>query len=156
VFPSVFTDELGLDLARALPVIRSWGLDHCDLRGRIFRRSFEALSAEELAEVKKLLDDHGLEVGCLQSSLAKVHLPENERWRAQAEKLEAVIRAADVLGCRLVRSFFFWQPPAEALGQLAVRPDELQKVLDRFGPLADRARQAGLILAFENCGLGCV
>jgi len=153
VFPSVFTDELGLDLAKALPVIRSWGLDHCDLRGRVFRRSFEALSAEELAEVKKLLDDHGLEVGCLQSSLAKVHLPENERWRAESEKLEAIVRAADVLGCRLVRSFFFWQPPAEMLGQLAVRPDELQKVLDRFGPLADRARQAGLTLAFENCGV---
>lgn len=38
-------------------------------------------------------------------------------------------------------------------GELAVRPDEFQKVLDIFRPLADRARGAGLILAFENCGV---
>jgi predicted dehydrogenase len=37
-------------------------------------------------------------------------------------------------------------------GQLAVRPDELQKALDRIAPLADRAQKAGLILGFENCG----
>ena len=52
-----------------------------------------------------------------------------------------------------MRSFFFWQPPQELAGELAVRPDELQKVLDLFGPLAQRAQEAGLILAFENCGV---
>jgi predicted dehydrogenase len=39
------------------------------------------------------------------------------------------------------------------VGELAVRPDERQKVLDLFGPLAERAKKAGLIFGFENCGL---
>jgi len=153
MFPSIFTDELGLDLADALPILKSWGLEHCDLRGRVLRKAFEDLTPEELAQVRKLLDRHGMKVGCLQSSLAKVHLPDAARCRAEAAKLEGVIRAADALECRLVRAFFYWQPSPELEGQLAVRPDEQQKVLDRFGPLADRAQAAGLILGFENCGV---
>jgi hypothetical protein len=33
MFPSIFTDELGLDITKALPIIQSWGLQHVDLRG---------------------------------------------------------------------------------------------------------------------------
>jgi len=153
MFPSIFTDELKLDLAEALPVIKSWGLNHCDLRGRIMGRAFEDLTPAQLAQARQLLDQHGMKVGCLQSSLAKVHLPDAERQRAEAAKLEGIIRAADALDCRLVRAFFYWQPPPEEIGALAVRPDALQKTLDMFMPLAERARAAGLILAFENCGV---
>ena len=150
---SIFNDELGLDITEALPIIRSWGLDHVDLRTRVFGKYFERITPEQLAEVKGLIEQHGFKVTCLQSSLAKVHLPDKERRQEEADKLESVIRAADVLDCRLVRAFFYWQPPKEEKGQLAVRPDALQQVLDYFEPLAERAKQAGLVLAFENCGV---
>ena len=151
MFPSIFSDELGLDITKGLPIIKSWGLEYVDLRGRVFGRSAEGLPADKLADLKKLFDDHGMKLGCIQSSLAKVHLPGAERQKAEAEKLEGIIRLADALDCRLVRSFHYWQPPKEDRGQLAVRPDELQKVLDMFAPLAERAQKAGLVLAFENC-----
>ena len=133
---SIFTDELGLDITKGLPVLQSWGLEHVDLRGRVFGMAAESLPADRLPELKALLDDYGMQVGCLQSSLAKVHLPDDERCRSEEIKLEGIIRAADALGCRLVRSFFYWQPPKDLAGELAVRPDEQQKVLDRFAPLA--------------------
>jgi len=153
MFLSIFTDELGMDIAEALPVIRSWGLEHVDLRGRVFGAAAEALPPGKLPALRGLLDEHGLRVGCLESSLAKVHLPGPDRRAAEAEKLEGICRLAEAVDCRLVRSFFYWQPPTELRGELAVRPDELQKVLDLFGPLAERARDAGLVLAFENCGV---
>ena len=153
MFPSIFTDELGLDVTEALPMIQSWGLEYVDFRGRVFGKACEALDAEGLTRLRKLLDDLGLKTGCLQSSLAKVHLPDADRRRAEAEKLEGILRAADALDCRMVRAFHYWQPPAELAGALAVRPDEQQKVLDLFAPLAERAKEAGLILAFENCGV---
>jgi UDP-N-acetyl-2-amino-2-deoxyglucuronate dehydrogenase len=153
MFLSIFTDELGLDITEGLPILRSWGLQHVDLRGRVYGMAAENLPPERLPELRALLDGYGMKVGCLQSSLAKVHLPDAGRCAAEAAKLEGIIRAADALDCRLVRSFFFWQPPDELAGELAVRPDVQQQVLDRFGPLAERARQAGLILAFENCGV---
>jgi len=150
---SIFTDELGLDLAEGLPILRSWDLQHVDLRGRVFRKAFESLAPDELAEVKRLLRERGMKVACLQSSLAKVHLPDHDRRRAEAEKLEGLVRAADALDCRLARVFFYWQPKDAQRGQAAVRPDVLQQVLDLFAPLADRAKRAGLVLAFENCGV---
>ena len=153
MFLSVFTDELGLDVSEALPIVRSWELTHVDLRGRVLGRAAENLAAQQLAEVRELLGRHDLKVGCLESSLAKVHLPDVERLDAEGRKLEGIVRAADALECRLVRAFFFWQPGREEAGQLAARPDLLQKVLDAFGPLAERAKGAGLVLAFENCGV---
>ena len=150
---SVFTDELGQDVTQAVPVLREWGIDTVDLRGRVFNRAIEALTDPKLRELRQLLDAHGMRVGCIESSLAKVHLPDAERCRAEAAKLEGIIRAAKALDCTLVRSFFYWQPERDLAGALAVRPDEQQKVLDRFMPLAERAREAGLVLAFENCGV---
>ncbi len=153
MFPSIFSDELGVDITEALPVIKSWHLEYVDLRGRVFGKAAEKLPPERLPELRKLLDDHGMKVGCLQSSLAKVHLPDAQRCQAEGEKLEGIIRAADALDCRVVRAFHYWQPSKELRGALAVRPDEMQKVLDLFEPLAERAKAAGLILTFENCGV---
>lgn len=156
MFLSIFSDEIALDITEGLPIFKSWGLDHVDLRGRVFGKAAEALPPEKLPELRKLLDSHGMKVGCLESSLAKVHLPDTERRKAEQDKLEGIIRAADALDCRLVRAFFFWQPKGDdkdLAGQLSVRPDEQQKVLDYFAPLAERAKRAGLILAFENCGI---
>ncbi len=153
MYLSIFSDELATDITRALPIIQSWGLDAVDLRGRIFGKGIHALDDAELKRLRALLDDHGMSVGCLESSLAKAHWPEPARRQEEAVKLEGLIRAADALDCRLVRSFVFWQPPRPEQGRLAVQPDVLQKTVDLFAPLAERARQAGLTLAFENCGV---
>ena len=149
---SIFTDELGLDISLAAPIIKSWGLDHVDLRGRLFGRAIESLSDQQLKDVKILLDDHGLKVSCLQTSLAKAHQPDAQTREAEMPKLEGIIRAADALDCRRIRSFYFWQKYQKGQGALAVQPDQLQKTMDMFAPLADRAKEAELILGFENCG----
>ena len=152
MFPSIFSDELGKDIAEALPVIQSWGLKHVDLRAKVFGSGIESVPAERLGELRKLLDDHGMKTGCLQTSLAKVHLPDVARQQAEADKFEGIIRAADALDCQLVRAFFYWQPKDETRGRLAELPEEMAKVREMFAPLARRAKEAGLTLAFENCG----
>jgi sugar phosphate isomerase/epimerase len=153
MFISIFTDELGLDVADALPVIKSWGLGHVDFRAKVFGKGIEMLDTDELRRLRQLVDDHGLTVGCLQTSLCKVHLPDAQRQKQEQEKLEGIIRAADALECRLVRSFSYWQPRGEESGTLATGPDVMQKVLDMFTPVARRAEAADLVLSFENCGV---
>ena len=91
MFPSIFSDELRLDIAEALPIIKSWGVEYADLRGRVFDTALDMLPAERLPELRKLFDDHGMKVGCLQSSLAKVHLPDADRQKAEAKKLENIM-----------------------------------------------------------------
>lgn len=153
---SIFSDETGMDLPKAIPLIRKWNLGYVDLRGGIFQRPLEKLDDSQLREVKKLLDDNRLKVGCLQSSFGKVHLPDRERLAEEARKLDRLIRASEILECRLVRTFFFWQPPngqeKAGIGELATRPDVLARVMELFLPFAEQAKRAGLVLAFENCG----
>ncbi|MFG0250485.1 MAG: Gfo/Idh/MocA family oxidoreductase [Phycisphaeraceae bacterium JB051] len=155
MYPSIFSDELRIDdISLTLKTIAGWGLKAVDFRNGIFGKPIDSLTDEELKSLRSMLDELGLKTGCLQSSLAKVHLPDADRRKLEGEKLEGLIRAADVLDCRLVRAFNYWQPCNDKAlrGTLTVESQHMQQVLDYFSPLAKRAKQAGLILGFENCG----
>ncbi len=154
VHRSVFTDELFCDVERALPTIAGWGSKYVDFRGMVNGKGIEFQTDEELHALKKRLDELGLRVGVLQSSLCKANLPDEKRQAAEMQKLEGLIRASDILGCKLARAFNYWQHEEgePEFGQLCVRPDEMAKVMAMFAPIAKRAREAGLMLAFENCG----
>lgn len=153
MFLSVMTDELRVDVAEALPILKEWGLEYVDFRAGVKGGPVENLSEEELFELKKELDRYGFKVGAIQSSLCKVHLPDEEQLKAEREKLEKIIRACDILDCHLVRSFNCYQcyDPAKA-GTLAHTPELLAQCVKMFEPMKRRALEAGLTLAFENCG----
>ena len=154
MYLSVFSDELFMDVYKAIPIIKSWGCDWIDLRNSVNGKGIEFQSVEELLELKRVLDQNGLKVGVIQSSLCKVHLPDKERQQEEYRKAEGIVRAAKILDCRLVRSFNFWQPEEvkEEPGALAVRPDVMGKVMMMFAPIAKLMKDNGLILGFENCG----
>lgn len=155
MYISIFSDELFKDIYEVLPIIKSWGMTHVDFRGMINGKPIEKQTDEELYALKAALDEYGIKPGVIQSSLCKVHLPDAERQAQEMEKLEGIIRASNILGTKLVRSFFYWQHDQldPACGELAMRPDALAQVLEMFAPIAKRAQEAGLILAFENCGV---
>ena len=75
MFLSCFSDELCLDFPKTLPILKGWGLEYVDLRNRVFGKTFADLGSDQLKKMKGLLRDHGMKVGCLQSYLAKEHLP---------------------------------------------------------------------------------
>lgn len=154
MYISIFSDELGKDIYEVLPIIKQWGMTHVDFRGMINGKPIEKQTDEELYALKAALDEYGIKPGVIQSSLCKVHLPDADRQAAEMEKLEGIIRASNILGTKLVRSFFYWQHKQDdpACGELAMRPDAQAQVLEMFAPIAKRAQEAGLILAFENCG----
>lgn len=155
MYISIFSDELFMDIYEALPILKSWGMTHVDFRGRINGKAIEKQTDEELYALKAALDSYGLKPGVIQSSLCKVHLPDAQRQAQEMEKLEGIIRASNILGTKLVRSFFYWQHSLDdpACGELAMRPDALAEVMDMYAPIAKRAKEAGLILGFENCGV---
>lgn len=154
MFISIFTDELKLDVAEAIPMIKSWGLEHVDFRSMVFGKEIHELDDRELRKLKKLVDDNGMTVGCLQSSLCKDHLPNAESRKHDLAKLDGIVRAADALDCRLVRSFHYWKNYVSEScndGDLAKGGDALQQIMDMLTPVTDRAEAEGLVLAFENC-----
>ncbi len=155
MYISIFSDEFYRDIYEVLPIIKEWGMTHVDFRGMINGKPIEKQTEEELIRLKEALDCYGLKAGVIQSSLCKVHLPDRARQEQEMEKLEGIIRASKILGTKLVRSFFYWQHSQDdpACGELATRPDALAEVLEMFAPIAKRAREEGLILGFENCGV---
>lgn len=154
MYISVFTDELQKEVTEILPTIASWGMEYVDFRSRINGKMIENQTPEEFKALRAQLDELGLKTGVIQSSLGKVHLPDADGLKREMEKLEGIIRAADALDCRYVRSFNFWQHDQNdpRCGELAMRPDALANVLEMYYPFAKRAQEAGLILGFENCG----
>ena len=154
MYISVFTDEVHQEVTKVLPTFAEWGMEYVDFRSLINGKNIEQQTTDELKALKAQMDSLGLKTGVLQSSLCKVHLPDEAAVKKEMEKLEGLIRAADILDCRLVRSFNFWQHAQDdpACGDLVMRPDMLAKTLEMFYPFAKRAKEAGLILGFENCG----
>ena len=73
-------------------------INHLAINGKSIENQTEA----ELHELKRVLDENGMKVGAIQSSLCKVHLPNEERRQKELVKLEGVIRAANILNCKLV------------------------------------------------------
>jgi sugar phosphate isomerase/epimerase len=154
MYISVFTDELKIDdVAEALDVIRGWSVEHVDLRKRFFGKEFLDLTTDEMKRVRALLDERGLRVAVLESSLGKCHLPDAEGMKREWEKLEGILRAAEIFDCRLLRSYNCWQPKDEERGRLHELPERLDQVLSLFGPLAERAWSEGLAIALENCAV---
>lgn len=154
MYISVFSDELKREVTEVLPIFAEWGMKYVDFRGLVNGMPIEKQSVSQLKSLKSQLDSLGLKTAVLQSSLCKVHLPDNERIKLETEKLEGLIRASEILDCNMVRTFNFWQHKQDdpACGELVMRPDALQNVLEMYRPFADRAKEAGLILGFENCG----
>jgi len=154
MYLSIFTDELALDYRDTLPILKKWGYEYVDFRSMINGKSIASQTDEELKEIKKDLEKYGMKCGIIQSSLAKVHLPDKERQEEEKKKLEGIIRACDILGVRDVRSFNYWQqePEDRYFNKLQVMPDQMNNVLEMFEPLKKRALEAGLRLSFENCG----
>ena len=107
---SIFTDELFIDVEPSMNKIAGWGGRYVDLRALVNGKGIEYQTEDELRALKQKLDGLGLTVAALETSLCKVHLPDEETQAKEAEKLAGIIRAADILDCRLVRAFNYWQP----------------------------------------------
>ena len=161
MYTTVFADALQMEVKDALPIIKSWGMEYVDIRERVNGKIIHQLSEAELKDLKKQIDDLGLKVGAIESYIGKCHM-NNVDMDAEWEKLEGVIRASKILECNMVRSFFFWQPKVkdggnadEKYGKLKDLPEERKKLVELYAPLAKRAKEAGLKIAFENCGATC-
>ena len=156
---TIFADDVyGFDepdIFKSLPEVKGWGGKCVDFRGAYGPNygGIEKKSIDEIKAMKKRCDELGLKVGCLQSSLAKMHLSDEDARNGEMKKLEWLIQVCEVFGCRHMRSFNYWQPGTDdkGLGTMTPGSDTLNKIVNMYEPLAKRAQQAGLIISFENC-----
>ena len=137
---SAFGDEIDADLATQLDVLAAEGVRHLELRGAWGKNVLD-LDAAELQRARALLDERSFGVSAIGSPIGKSQL--DHRREFEVGRLERAVRAADVLGTRLIRVFSFHLPTPE--------PERYRdEVLARMRQLARRAEAEGVVLLHEN------
>lgn len=138
---SGFGDEIDDDPVVQTAVLNSLGARHIEVRGA-WGTNVVDFTAEQLAELRAVLDRRSTGVSAIASPIGKVavSLPVEH----EVERLQRAIDAAHALDARYVRIFSFY--PAE--GQ---EPGDIRdEVLVRMRALAERAEREGVILLHEN------
>src|SRR5207244_10384541 len=109
------------------------------------------LTDQQVAEIKKTLDAHGIGVAAIGSPIGKV--PIDSSFDEHLHRFERAITLARALQTPFIRIFSFYPPTSkdERDDRSAVNPAEYRdEVLRRLREMAARARAAGVILLHEN------
>ena len=137
---SGFGDEIDDDPRVQAAVMRALGASHIEVRSA-WGTNIVDLSEEQLATLKGILDEAGLNVSAIASPIGKVDvaLPVEH----EVERLGRALRAAEALGAPYIRIFsFYYEGKA---------PEEVRDaVIERMTALARRAEGTGVTLVHEN------
>lgn len=136
-----FTDEISQDLAYACKVCNDFGVTGAEIRG-VWDKNVRNLTDDEVREVKRILDDHGMVVCSIGSPFGKCELEKPEEI---AQHMDILRRCADVgreLGCRMIRGFAFWGHDE--------RRKPWDKMLKAYEPVPGILEEKDAILGLEN------
>ncbi|MEN6371086.1 MAG: sugar phosphate isomerase/epimerase family protein [Armatimonadota bacterium] len=159
---SVITDEISMDFAHALDVMRKYNANGAELRS-LWGKSVVDMDDDDINEALAILHDKGAVVSCIASPLYKCDLhtdvtvesgnTHQARARVNAEQLALLdhcIKLADKFDTRLVRVFSFWKK-----GELT--PEIEDQIAEELSQAAEVAKREGITLVLENehaCYLG--
>jgi len=108
-----------------------------------------ALSDEQIASARQMLEAHSIGVAAICSPIGKV--PIDSSFDENLQHFERAITVARMLGTRYIRIFSFYPPLNREAGTAAPDPGTYRdEVLRRLHEMTARARAAGLILLHEN------
>ncbi|MBO7746398.1 sugar phosphate isomerase/epimerase [Paenibacillus sp. MWE-103] len=141
VILTCFADEISHDLEEQLDVLAQEGLSHIELRN-VWGKNVLDLTAEELAEVRRIAEARGFGVSSIASPIGKYAASDD--FAPQLDALDRAIAAAKALGTRYIRLFSYYPPEG-------ARPEDCRdEALSRMKRLADAAAPHGVTLVLEN------
>jgi sugar phosphate isomerase/epimerase len=150
---SVFTDEITLDFAEACATAAAAGLRFVDVR-RVWDGFSHEVPRERWPEMRRILSDHGLRIGAIQSNFGKCPI-EGPEYDAHVAFFPTLIEQAHYFDTDVIRVFPFWNrepfsydPPLPGGVRQSFEPT-LPQIVRQFQPAADLARQEGVWLGFE-------
>lgn len=152
---SVITDEISLDLARALDVMREFDVHGAELRG-IWDTNVSDLPMDKVREAKAVVDAKGFVVSAIASPFFKcaltddeagetgrTHLAKTRSLSDQIGLLKHCIELARIFDTRLIRVFAFWKR-----GPLTQEIED--RIVEAFMEPVKIAEQHGITLVLEN------
>jgi L-ribulose-5-phosphate 3-epimerase len=160
---AAITDEFSLDLDTALDAMANIGMTGAELR-LIGDHNMIDLSDAEVADVRRRVEQRGMQVLGIASPVLKCVLPDappiDERLEQdvfgsaytiddQPRLSQRAFEIAELTGAKIIRVFSYWRTTA---------PERcLDRIITALKDLADRAADRGLIIGLENeqaCNVG--
>jgi 3-dehydroshikimate dehydratase len=145
---SGFADEISADLNEQIATLEREHIHFVDLRS-VNGTNVLDLTDQQIAVIKRALDDHNIGVSAIASPIGKV--PIDSAFDEQLHRFERAITIAQALKTPYIRIFSFY-PPAAALGSSdAPDPSSYRdEVLRRLHEMTARAHAANVTLLHEN------
>lgn len=104
----IITDEVSQDFEEALQFAKKHELDCVELRSAWEKDPFE-YTEDDIAEIKRLSDMYEIPVLAISSPLFKCSYFDKETRQKHMEGLKRVLKYADMLGVKMIRSFDFFK-----------------------------------------------
>jgi len=138
---SVISDEISQDFGRVLEVCKEYGVSMVEPRS-IWDTPPQNLSADQVAAVKRLVQENGFSVPCIASPFLKCDLGNPEHYAQHLQILRDCIRLAHELDCKVIRGFTFWRTgPAESVWD---------QLLDAYDEPIGICEQEDVYIGIEN------
>jgi sugar phosphate isomerase/epimerase len=138
---SGFADEIDPDVETQCAVLDGLGIRYLELRSAWGVNVLD-LTDEQVAEVRSILDAHGIGVSSIGSPIGKVNVTDD--FDEHLRRMDRAIEVAQVLGAPYIRVFSFFLTADQ-------RPeDHRDEVVRRMSALAERAAAGGVVLLHEN------
>ncbi len=138
---SGFVDEISNDFAEQCAVAADLGLRYLELRSAWGVNVLD-LSDDQVADVQRILDAHGIGVSSIGSPIGKVNVTDD--FDEHLRRMDRAVVVAQRLGAPFIRVFSFFLTPDQ-------RPeDHRDEVVRRMAALAERAAAGGVVLLHEN------
>jgi len=137
----VITDEISLDIERAVDVARDLELECVELR-QGWGKNIKDFADSELRKVRKMAKSAGLEVVCISSPLFKCNIDDDKEVRDHLRFLPRVVEITKFFDAELVRGFAFWIKEN--------REQYWETIVDRVNEAVDLCESEGVTFALEN------
>ena len=138
---SGFADEIDPDLSTQCSVLGELGIRYIELRSA-WNVNVLDLTGEQVAEVERILAEHGIRVSSIGSPLGKINIEDD--FDAHLARADRAVQVARQLAAPFIRVFSFFLTAEQ-------RPEDYRdKVIGRMSALAERASTGGVILLHEN------
>lgn len=138
---SAFSDEVTDDFLGQVEYLAKEGVEYIEPRF-VGGKNLMDLSKGELAEVKKMIQDHGLKVSAIGSPIGKVKL--DEPFEPHLDKFKHAIDLAVLLETPFIRMFSYYAPEDKNID------DYRDQVIDRMAAKADLLSDVDVTMVHEN------
>jgi len=138
---SAFADEAGNSCDEQIQALQKAGLKFLDIRN-IEGFTVTALPLDTARDIKKRLDDAGIEVNMFGTPIGKIDIADD--FETDLKRLQHIGELAPILGCNQARIFSYFNQSGQP------HEEWQRESLRRLSMLRDVAKQLGLKLYHEN------